>query len=452
MGRGTRAGAWAAGLIVAALAVAAGLRLTLPPGAAPPASDETWVAPPPQVAPTLAQRWRAAAKKVEEERGEPMGRAAGPDIPAPLRHYADTRRFLAIQVAGWMEQEYELPHDEAALARLIATGDLAEIEPVGDHHVLYGVGANASDGPFTHWDRRSGREVRLFPDWAAFDDARQAARAEIDAGKERIEAKLAELRRVPRRERRRRAALQREVASARAETRRQERDLAREASFYDHYDRRRTLVAEWQEIERQARAFPGRVYDLRSPGDRRALRARMLSFVRPPARDVMMEIAAAYHARFGRPLAYTSLFRTLHYQRQLGEVNANATTIDAPPHSTGLAFDIFYRYMTRAEQDFLMDLIAGMERAGRVEALRERRDHFHVFAFAGGRRPSERLVAAALDDVRPGRSAVRAAARAKPAGRRTASRAARKATPARASARTAKAAPRKTARRPPRRR
>jgi hypothetical protein len=36
-----------------------------------------------------------------------------------------------------------------------------------------------------------------------------------------------------------------------------------------------------------------------------------------------------------------------------------------------------------------------------VEALRENRDHIHVFAFAEGRRPAEALIASSLDSVRP---------------------------------------------------
>ncbi|MET0621792.1 MAG: hypothetical protein ABW250_02320 [Pyrinomonadaceae bacterium] len=67
-----------------------------------------------------------------------------------------------------------------------------------------------------------------------------------------------------------------------------------------------------------------------------------------------------------------------------------------PPHSTGLAFDILYRYMTAEEQEHVMADIARLRDAGRVESLRENRDHFHVFAFVDGRRPDEELIAASL--------------------------------------------------------
>ena len=49
-----------------------------------------------------------------------------------------------------------------------------------------------------------------------------------------------------------------------------------------------------------------------------------------------------------------------------------------------------------------MGMMADLERDGRLEALRENRDHFHLFAFAQGRRPPEALIAEALGVVRPG--------------------------------------------------
>jgi hypothetical protein len=123
----------------------------------------------------------------------------------------------------------------------------------------------------------------------------------------------------------------------------------------------------------------------------------LLSALRPPARAQLEEIARAYAEKFGRPLPVTSLIRTKEYQWQLGEAgNPNAIRIDVPPHTTGLAFDIYTYYMGAAEQQFLLDLIARLEREGRVEALRENRHHIHVFAFADGRPPAERLIKESL--------------------------------------------------------
>src|SRR5687768_12022744 len=85
-------------------------------------APETHIAPPPQVPGPAVNRWREAAKRVEEDRGQPTGRSARVKVPPQLLHYGDKRRFLAIQVAGWREQNYELPHDDAGLARLIRKG------------------------------------------------------------------------------------------------------------------------------------------------------------------------------------------------------------------------------------------------------------------------------------------------------------------------------------------
>jgi hypothetical protein len=57
--------------------------------------------------------------------------------------------------------------------------------------------------------------------------------------------------------------------------------------------------------------------------------------------------------------------------------------------------------MTAAEQNELMRFVAQLEDEGRVEALRETRDHIHIFAFNDGRRPAEALIARSLDAVRP---------------------------------------------------
>jgi hypothetical protein len=107
---------------------------------------------------------------------------------------------------------------------------------------------------------------------------------------------------------------------------------------------------------------------------------------------VLEEVAKTYKDKFGRPLAVTSLVRPDEYQRQLRETNPNATLIEVPPHTTGLAFDIYYRYMNAAEQTFIMAELGRLQDEGRIEVLRENRDHYHVFAFADGRRPGEDLI------------------------------------------------------------
>jgi hypothetical protein len=165
-----------------------------------------------------------------------------------------------------------------------------------------------------------------------------------------------------------------------------------------------------------AKDFGGRSYNLGDPVDRQTLKGNMLSSLRPAALKILEEVAAAYHQQFARPLPVSSLVRPEQYQHSLNRVNRNAVLIDTPPHSTGLAFDIDYRYMSGPEQTFVMNELARLKNAGRIEAIRERNANYHVFAFIDGARPNDELISAYLDEAMPpGREAHHSTAKAKPA-------------------------------------
>lgn len=166
-------------------------------------------------------------------------------------------------------------------------------------------------------------------------------------------------------------------------------------------DEDQNVTRDYAPLQALAKDFGGRSYDLNNPSDRVALKANMLSSLRPAALKVLEEVAGAYHRRFDRPLPISSLVRPDDYQHALRRVNRNAVLIDAPPHSTGLAFDIDYRYMSAAEQTFVMAELARLKNEGRIEAIRERNANYHVFAFLNGTRPSDELIAASLDDALP---------------------------------------------------
>ena len=153
----------------------------------------------------------------------------------------------------------------------------------------------------------------------------------------------------------------------------------------------------YQSLQNLARNFNGRSYDLNNPSDRYALKVNMLSAIRPQALKIIEQVATAYHNQFARPLPVSSLVRPEQYQHSLRRVNRNAVTIDAPPHSTGLAFDIDYRYMSVAEQNFVMRELAQLKNEGRIEVIRERSANYHVFAFINGTRPSDDLITASLE-------------------------------------------------------
>jgi hypothetical protein len=153
----------------------------------------------------------------------------------------------------------------------------------------------------------------------------------------------------------------------------------------------------YQSLQNLAKNFNGRSYDLENPADRYVLKVNMLSCIRPEALRIIEQIASAYRGQFDRPLPVSSLVRPEQYQHALRRVNRNAVKIEAPPHSTGLAFDIDYRYMSVAEQNFVMRELARLKNEGKIEVIRERSANFHVFAFIKGTRPSDDLVSASLE-------------------------------------------------------
>jgi hypothetical protein len=370
-----------------------------PAGAEPPASPST-AAPTPRpiaavpspaaTAPT--EPYDVAHARVEEDRGQPMGLAARVVVPPELQHYSDRRRFLAVQMADAREEDYTLPQDDADLVALLGAGTLVEMPRLTGESILYDIGTDASDDPRAAYDASARKDIPLF-----------ASTAELEAERARV-ASVAEHSRS-RRERR--------AAEARGHLL---------SSYYDDPPKREELLRKGADIASLAAGFGGQAYDLEDGAARAAFEGRLLSLTRPGTRDVILDIARDYHERFGRLLPITSLVRTERYQRRLSRVNANATHVDIPPHTTGCAFDISYRYMAGDEQQFLLDRVAQLESQGRVEALRERRNHIHVFVFQDGRRPSEDLVAEFLDDVDASHGIVRAARNGDAAASRRGSR------------------------------
>lgn len=341
-----------------------------------------------------------AVSKIEEDRGEPTGRkAVDVEIPQELKQYSEARRFLAIQGAAASEAGVHSPHDFAELAGMIAGGrELVEVPRLGRGFVLYGVGLTAT-GALTHYDLKAKKVVPLYANVEELEAAERGLveeRERLSNGLHELEVRLKEL---GRKEREARAQLLADSAARKKELTAVSDKEKLLAAYYGKpgaKTRAKTgerLFAEYAVIEQLARNFGGRSYDLHDPAASREFQARMLSYVRPPALALIEELGTAYESKFGRRLPITSLVRTEEYQRLLRESgNPNAADVAPPPHTTGFAFDVYYRYMTAAEQEFVMSEIARLERAGRVEALRELRDHYHVFAFADGRPPAAEAV------------------------------------------------------------
>jgi hypothetical protein len=351
--------------------------------------------------PAMIDPWQEAALKVEEDRGEPMGRQAQVEVPAQLKHYADPRRFLGIQVAEWRKQGLQTPHDFADLIPLIRKGELVELPALGQNYILYGVGHSASDEPFTHYDKAAGKSVTLYASDAELEQEHVQIADSLKLLEESVAGLREELKAAPKADRALRKRLLSEVAeNERAVQALKERKKLLD-SFYQKDAARRLLAAEYETISTLARDFGGRAYDLQDAAARKAYKVRLLSHLRPAALKVLEQVAKSYWDKFGRPLAVTSLVRPDEYQRQLRETNANATLIEVPPHTTGLAFDLFYRYMNAAEQTFIMSELGRLQDEGRIEVLRENRDHYHVFAFVDGQRPEEALIRQTLKRATP---------------------------------------------------
>jgi Family of unknown function (DUF5715) len=343
--------------------------------------------------------WAQAVRKVKEDRGEPAGKDAKVETPAQLRLYSDKRRFLAVQVAEWREHHLNTPRDFVDLAAMLGRGELVELKPVTHDYILFGVGGNASPEPFTSYD--SGESIPLYNDEGL---AKEYAR--IEESRATVEKETTDLRQelgsLNKRDRKERVRVQKQID----EKEKALQPLRESKEMLDHYygdaESRQKLFRDYESLDNLAKSFSGKTYDISDEHSRRELKVLMLSALRPEALKVLEEIAAAYQERFARPLPVSSLVRPDEYQRALHKVNPNATLIQTPPHSTGLAFDIFNGYMTAEEQTFLMDYLARMKDEGRIEVLRENRDHYHVFAFVDGVRPDESFIRASLGGVSSG--------------------------------------------------
>ncbi|MEO8650003.1 MAG: hypothetical protein ABI539_12625, partial [Acidobacteriota bacterium] len=77
----------------------------------------------------------------------------------------------------------------------------------------------------------------------------------------------------------------------------------------------------------------------------------------------------------------------------LNQGNANSFKVrdenSLPPHTSGCAFDLARKHMTAEEQNFVMQELAEMEKAGLLDALIEYGTNacFHVFIYDDAKPP-----------------------------------------------------------------
>jgi uncharacterized protein DUF5715 len=344
-----------------------------------------------------ADTWDQAVEKVKADRGEPAGVNARVETPPELKHYEERHWFLATQVAEVARTGVHTCQDYMDLAAMIERGEMVTVPAFTDTYILFGIGQRADDDAFSRYtDDRSIEiydESHLKAAYKQLDDKRTTLKADIASLKSQAT-------KLTKRERSKQRELQKQITADQAELNSIDQDKAELDEIYGNAESRQRMFHDYESLQSLAKNFAGRSFDLNNSSDRQALKMTMLSSVRPPALKVMEEVAAAYHAQFGRRLPVSSLVRPEQYQRALRRVNRNAVLIDTPPHSTGLAFDIDFRYMTAAEQSFVMDKLAELKRNGRIEVIRERNANYHVFAFLNGTRPNDDLITASLEDAR----------------------------------------------------
>jgi hypothetical protein len=338
--------------------------------------------------------WARSMAKVKEDRAQAENVAL--EIPTQLRHYEDRHWFLATQVAEVKKFNVQSVQDFVDLAAVIQRGEMVSVPAVTDTYILFGVGAKADDGAFTRWvddhDTELYNEAELRDAYIRLESARSNLQTEISSLKNQLAG-------VRKGNRKKYGELQKQITVREQELKSNDENKALLDQSYGQPESRQKLLKDYDSLQALAKNIGGRSYNLDESSDRQALKVYMLSSLRPQALKILEEVAKDYHDKFDRPLPVSSLVRPEQYQHILHRVNRAAVLIDTPPHSTGLAFDIDYRYMSGAEQNFLMSALARLKDAGRIEVIRERKANYHVFAFIDGQRPDDDLIKASLVDA-----------------------------------------------------
>jgi len=342
----------------------------------------------------VSDTWDQAVAKVKEDRPDASGVRV--ETPPELQHYPERHWFLATQVAEIAKYGVHACQDYMDLAAMIERGEMVTLPAFTDRYILFGIGQRADDDTFSRYTQDG--SIELYNESQLSDAYKQ-----LEEKRVKLHADIASLKsqatKLNKRERSKQRELDKQIGALQTELDSVSEETQQLDELYGDSENRQRMFREYESLQSLAKNFAGRSFDLNNSADRQALKTTMLSSLRPPALKIMEEVAAAYHNQFGRRLPVSSLVRPEQYQRSLRRVNRNAVLIDTPPHSTGLAFDIDYRYMNGSEQSFVMGELARLKREGRIEVIRERNANYHVFAFVNGARPSDDLIAASLEDA-----------------------------------------------------
>jgi hypothetical protein len=335
--------------------------------------------------------WTRAVEKVKEDRS-----GGAVEIPPELRHYDDRHWFLATQVAEVRKFNLQSCQDFVDLAAMIERGELVSLPALTLDYILFGVGARADGSAFSRYIDDHNIELYNEAEVRNAYGLLEAARSKLQTEISGLEKQLAALKN---RDRAKQGELRKQITARQEQLKSNDEEKALLDQSYGQPTSRQRLLRDYESLQTVAKNLGGRSFNLDDSSDRQAMKVTMLSSIRPEALKILEEVAKDYHDKFDRPLPVSSLVRPEQYQNALRKVNRNAVLIDTPPHSTGLAFDIDYRYMSGEEQTFLMTELARLKKEGRIEVIRERSANFHVFAFVDGKRPGDELITASLEEA-----------------------------------------------------
>ena len=199
--------------------------------------------------------WTQAVEKVKEDRGEPVGRQAKIETPAQLRHYSDTRRFLAIQVAEVKEHTIETPQDLVDLAGMIDRGAFVQLQPVKENYILFGVGGHADKQPFTRY--QNGKSISVYDEAGLRQEYNRLAEQQA-----KFASDIADLKKkigsLGRRERAERGKLQAQMTAAEKGLKLNREGKALLDETYGQAERRQQLFADYSSLEKLTLGNPAK--------------------------------------------------------------------------------------------------------------------------------------------------------------------------------------------------
>jgi LAS superfamily LD-carboxypeptidase LdcB len=119
-------------------------------------------------------------------------------------------------------------------------------------------------------------------------------------------------------------------------------------------------------------------------------------YVRPWTATFLSDLSEAHAQHFQDPLQVTSAVRTVEYQKQLMQVNGNATNAEGDivsPHLTGATIDIGKGAMSRAEIAWMRNRLEQLQLQGKIDVEEEfHQACFHITvykAYVPGPSPAE---------------------------------------------------------------